>query len=119
MFHQRKQGTSETVDQYAQELRRLFYQAYPRVNQGSEEAEDFGHSVLTHQFVAGLSPTLRSKVAGSEGILVIVNESHFEEAKLQDLPPSRDGQQGRFTSRQKPSSKPRIPIPVTDQPNKI
>ena len=31
-FHQRKQETNETVDQYAQDLRRLFYWVYPKVN---------------------------------------------------------------------------------------
>ena len=81
LFHQRKQGTNEIVDQYAQELRRLFYQAYLRVNQGSEEAEDFGRSVLAHQFVAGLAPTLRSKVAGSEGNFEqLLIKARFEEA---------------------------------------
>jgi len=49
LFHQHKQGAKETVDQYAQELRKLFNQAYPRENQ---EAEGFGRSALAHQFVA-------------------------------------------------------------------
>ena len=105
LFHQRKQETNETVDQYAQDLRRLFYRAYPKVNQGSEEAEDFGRSVLAHQFVAGLSPTLRSKVAGNEGNFEqLLIKARFEEAKIRDLPTGRDGQQGRPTVRQQPSS---------------
>ena len=105
LFHQRKQESSETVDQYAQDLRRLFYRAYPKVNQGSEEAEDFGRSVLAHQFVAGLSPTLRSKVAGNEGNFEqLLIKARFEEAKMRDLPTGRDGQQGRPTFRQQPSS---------------
>ena len=29
LFHQRQQEESETVDHYAQELRKLFYKAYP------------------------------------------------------------------------------------------
>ena len=80
LFHQRKQETNKTVDQYAQDLRRLFYRAYPKVNQGSQEAEDFGRSVLAHQFVAGLSATLRSKVAGNEGNFEQL--PRFEEAKI-------------------------------------
>ena len=53
------------------------------MNQGNKEAEDFGPSVLAHQFVAGLSPTLRSKVAENEGNfeLLLIKE-HFEEAKI-------------------------------------
>ena len=31
LFHQRKQEESETVDHYAQELKRLFYRAYPEL----------------------------------------------------------------------------------------
>ena len=92
LFHQRKQGGKETVDQYAQELRRLFYKAYPRENQGSGEAEGFGRSVLAHQFVAGLLPVLRSKVAGNEGdhdqLLI---KARFEEVKIRDLASTSEG----------------------------
>ena len=42
LFHQRKQETGETVDQYAQDLRRLFYKVYSKAKLGSEEAEDLG-----------------------------------------------------------------------------
>ena len=42
LFHQRRQETGETVNRYAQDLRRLFYKAYPRASQGTEEAEDLG-----------------------------------------------------------------------------
>ena len=83
LFHQRKQGTKETVDQYAQELRKLFYQAYSRENQESGETEGFGRSVLVHQFVAGLLPVLRSKIAGNEGdIDHLLIKARFEEAKI-------------------------------------
>ena len=65
-FLQRKQEETETVDQYARKLRKLFYRAYPRMNQATEEAEGFGRSVLGYQFVAGLKRNLQSKVAGVE-----------------------------------------------------
>ena len=42
LFHQRKQELGETVDHYAQDLRRLFYKANPKASQGSGEAEDLG-----------------------------------------------------------------------------
>jgi len=83
LFHQCKQGNKEMVDQYAQELRKLFYPAYPRENQGSGEAEGFGRSVLAHQFVAGLLSALRSKVTGGEGSLDhLPIKARFEEAKV-------------------------------------
>ena len=80
------------MDQYAQELRRLFYKAYPRENQGSGEAEGFGRSVLAHLFVAGLLPVLRSKVAGNEGNLdQLLIKARFEEAKIRDLASTSEG----------------------------
>ena len=85
-FHQHQQEETETVDQYAQELRKLFYIAYPRTNQATEEAEGFGRSVLAYQFVAGLKRNLKSKVAGVEGDLEqLLLKAHFEEAKIRDL----------------------------------
>ena len=86
MFHQRNQKTGESVDQYAQDLRKLFYKAYPRADQGSEEAEGLGLSVLAYQFVAGLIPILRAKVAGVEGSIdELLVKAKFEEAKICDL----------------------------------
>ena len=67
LFHQRKQAEGELVDAYAQDLRKLFYKAYPRACQGNEQAEDLGCSALAYQFVARLNSTLRIKVAGVEG----------------------------------------------------
>ena len=85
-FHQRKQEETETVDQYAQELRKLFCRAYPRTNQATEEAEGFGRLVLAYQFVAGLKRNLQSKVAGVEGDLEqLLLKTRFEEAKIRDL----------------------------------
>lgn len=66
-FHDRKQQSHETVDEYAQDMRHLFYQAYPRAQQGNQETEDMGRSVLAYQFVAGLKSNLKSKVAEIEG----------------------------------------------------
>ena len=74
------------MDQYAQELHKLFYKAYPRENQASEQAEEFGRSVLAYQFTTGLLPTLRSKGAGVEGSFEqLLVKARFEEAKLWDL----------------------------------
>ena len=39
-FHKRKQQSSESVDTYAQELKRPFYRAYPTVRQRSSEYSD-------------------------------------------------------------------------------
>ena len=45
-----------------------------------------GQSVLSSQFVAGLIPELKTKVAGVEGDLgKLLTKARFEEAKLRDL----------------------------------
>ena len=66
LFHERKQGEQETVDNYAQDLKSKFHKAYPQANQG-DAAESMGRSILTSQFIAGLVPALKSKVAGVDG----------------------------------------------------
>ena len=66
LFHDRKQRDQESVDSYVQDLKARFYKAYPQVHQGSDTAESMGRSVLASQFVAGLNPALKSKVAGME-----------------------------------------------------
>ena len=52
LFHDRKQKPQEAVDEYAQELRRLFQKAYPAAQRGSPEADEMGRSVLTFQFAS-------------------------------------------------------------------
>ena len=47
LFHDRKQKAGESVDTYAQELKVLFYKAYPLAQQASAETQDMGKSVLT------------------------------------------------------------------------
>jgi len=59
LFHDRKQ-TNETVDEYAQDVRHLFYLAHLQTQQGTQETEDLAHTVLAYQFVAGLKPNLKS-----------------------------------------------------------
>ena len=43
LFHDRKQLPRKTVDEYAQDVLCLFYQAYPRAQQGTQETENMGH----------------------------------------------------------------------------
>ena len=87
LFHQRKQEVGKTLDHYAQDLQRLFYKAYPRASQGTEEAEDLGRPVLAYQFLAGLTSAPRTKVAGVEGNFdQLLVKARFEEA-IRDLSP--------------------------------
>ena len=87
------------MDQYAQELRKLFYRAYPRASQATEEAEGFGRSVLAYQFVAGFKRNLQSKVAGVEGDFEqLLLRAHFEEAKIRDLSSQSDRHRGSGNS---------------------
>ena len=86
MFHDRKQGEKETVDSYAQDLRRLFHRAYPSSQRGGQEAKAIVQNVLTNQFVAGLLPAIKVKVAGSEGHFEeLLTKARFEEAKRREL----------------------------------
>ena len=86
LFHDRKQRQGETVDTFAQELRSLFRKAYPPAQRGSEEAETMGRAVLANQFLAGLHPELKGKLAGQEGTFdQLLARAHFEEAKLRDF----------------------------------
>ena len=52
LFHSRKQQNQEKVDEYAQDLSRLYQKAYPQVQQGTGETEVMGKTVLAYQFVA-------------------------------------------------------------------
>ena len=56
LFHDRRQGPQETVDDFAQDLRRLYSQVYAGFTRGTPEAEKVGQTVLASQFVAGLRP---------------------------------------------------------------
>ena len=86
LFHDRKQSDAESVDTYAQDLRRLFHKAYPCSQRGGQEAEQIAQTVLTSQFVAGLRTSIKAKLAGSEGSFdELLAKAHFEEAKSQEL----------------------------------
>ena len=75
------------MDDYAQGLRRLFYRAHPKVQQGSSEAEVMGRTVLAYQFVVGLLPEIKRKIAGIEGdFKQLLTRARFEEVKLRELP---------------------------------
>ena len=63
LFHDRKQGDKESVNDFAQSLKCLFRKAYPQA-QGSQEAEVMGRSVLSSQFVVGLRKEIKVKLHG-------------------------------------------------------
>ena len=84
-FHERRQEAKETVDSYAQELRKLFYQAYSSAS-GTEGADRMGQSVLSYQFIAGLVSDLKRKLVGREGTFEQLPEvARFEEARIRDI----------------------------------
>ena len=112
LFHERKQKPNETVDAYAQDLRMLFNRAYPLARQGTSEAQAMGQSVLAYQFVSGLGPKMKAKVAGTEGSFEqLLVKARFEEVKLRDLeePVSRGGPTSSKSSFTTPSTaRPRV-----------
>ena len=100
LFHERRQGEQESVDSYAQDLKSKFHKAYPQAGQG-DAAESMGRSILASQFIAGLTPALKSKVAGIDGGFdEALVKARFEEAKLRDLNPKSST---RKTSNESPN----------------
>ena len=86
LFHDRQQGFKETVDEFAQDLKKLFARAYPGVGRGGPEAEKMGQSVLTNKFIAGLRSDLKQKIVGTEGSFEqLLLKAQFEEAKKREL----------------------------------
>ena len=83
----RKQGRKESVDTYAQELQRLFQRAYPNAVHGNPDAHEMGQAVLSSQFVSGLTPQIKRKIAYLEGATFseLWQKARFEEAHLRDL----------------------------------
>ena len=82
LFLERHQGPRESVDEFAQELRKLLSNAYSRSMRGGPEAEALGQSMLSNQFVGGLRPELKTKMVGMEGSFEeLLMKSRFEEAK--------------------------------------
>ena len=87
LFHKRKQKVKESVEEYANDLNRLYQHAYPYLKRGSADAEKMGQTVLAYQFVAGLKLEIRLKVAGHEGSFEqLLMKARLEEAKLRDYP---------------------------------
>ena len=86
-FHERRQKREESVDAYAQDLQRLFKKAYPGAALGSNDALEMGQAVLSSQFVGGLAPEIKRKIAYIEGATFseLWQKARFEEARLQDL----------------------------------
>ena len=64
LFHDLKQKPGETVDSYAEDLKCLFYKAYPLAQQVTAAMQEIGRAVLANQFVVGLLSELKSKLAG-------------------------------------------------------
>ena len=82
LFHERKQKRDppETVDTYAQELRKLFHRAYPTAQQ---EEGGMGENVLAYQFIAGLIDPLKAKLIGTKGTFEeLLTKARFEEARM-------------------------------------
>ena len=85
-FHERKQQPTETVDEYAQDLRKLYAKAYAPAARSTPETEAMAQMVLASQFVSGLIPCLKSKIVGTEGnIDQLLQKARFEEAKGKEL----------------------------------
>ena len=85
-FHSRRQGQKASVDDFAQELRKLHTRAYVAATCASTEAEKVGQTVLINQFVSGLRPELQVKIVGVEGSMdELILNARFEEGKTKEF----------------------------------
>ena len=89
-FHERKQLSTETVANYAQDLRKLFNQAYTTAQNEGGAAEAMGQSVLSYQFVAGLIDPIKAKLVGAVGMIDEVLYHVEPDKTLRIIPPSSD-----------------------------
>ena len=86
MFHEHRQKKGETVNEYAQDLRRLYQRAYARAQHDNPAAEAMGKSVLAYQFVSGLLPEINAEVASTGGDFEHqLTKARLEEAKAGEL----------------------------------
>ena len=86
LFHNRQGQEKEMVDQFAQDLQKLYNLAYAWATSEGPQAERMGRTLLANQFVTGLRPDLKRKLIGTEGSLEeLVLKARFEEAKTRDL----------------------------------
>ena len=77
LFHNRQQ---QTVDQFAQDLQKLYNLAY------AGEGPQAGQTLRANQFITGLGSDLKRKLIGTEGSLEeLVLKARFEEAKIREL----------------------------------
>ena len=97
--------TTETVDQYAQDLKKLFLRAYPPRQREAPGAETMAQSVIAYQFVDGLLPEIKFKLAGCKGTFEQpLSKAQFQEACLRDV---------AQTANTQPSSGAHTPKPTT------
>ena len=82
LFHNQLQGPGESVEQFVQDLHKLFNWAYAQATREGPQAERMGQILLANQFVAGLCPELKWKLISVDGSLEeLVLKARFEEAK--------------------------------------
>ena len=90
LFHSRQQGAKESVDDFAQELRKLHSRAYSAATYAYPKAEKVGQMVLANQFISGLRPKLQPKIVGMEASMdTLILKARFEEAKARELAGTR------------------------------
>ena len=102
------------MDQFAQELQKLYNLAYAGATSEGPQAERMGQTLLTNQFITGLRPNFKQKLICVEGTFEeIVLKARFEEAKTREFVPERPRNVTPTRTQQQPAS---VPTPVTRQP---
>ena len=88
MFHSRRQGANDSVEDFAQELRKHYARAHSTMTSSNPEAEKVGQIVLVNQFVS--RSELQAKVVGVEGDMEeMVTRARFKLRELSTLSPQK------------------------------
>lgn len=83
LFHSRRQGADDAVDDFAQKLSRLHSRAYLTATSANAEAKMVGQIILVNHCVSGLRSELQANVVGLDGNMdELVAKARFEETKF-------------------------------------
>ena len=103
LFHGWVQKPAETVDAYAQELKKLFLKAYPKF---ARDRGEEGQLVLASRFVAGLKTQLQERLTGEDGNFdQLLSKARFEEARRKELYLDRKENSSASTTHQDAAAK--------------
>ena len=84
LFHDRSQKLTETIDEYALELQKLYRRAYPKMYKEGGEGEVM--LTLTTRFISGLRKEVKKGMSTAEGTFdQVLAKVRYKEAQWREL----------------------------------